>query len=80
MRQPGFLGWLTWFSDLGLCVIRKWWRPTICASLGLSLFVNGVVLPIMTRTFPDLTGLSLMVAAASPFAWLRSHEKIKGVA
>jgi len=65
-------------SEIALCAVRKWWRPLVCISMGLSLLVNGVLLPVVTRTFPDLTGLAALCVALAPFAWLRTHEKIKG--
>lgn len=65
-------------SEIALCAVRKWWRPLVCISMGLALLVNGVVIPLITRTVPDLTGLAALCVALSPFAWLRTKEKIKG--
>lgn len=65
-------------SEIALCAVRKWWRPIVCISMGLSLLVNGVALPLILRQFPDLTGLAALCVALAPFAWLRTHEKIKG--
>ena len=65
-------------SDMVLCLARKWWRPMICLGIGGSLIVNGVVVPLVTHTYPDLVGLAAVVAAASPFAWFRTYEKVKG--
>lgn len=65
-------------SEIALCAVRKWWRPLVCMSMGLSLLVNGVILPLITLTFPDLTGLAAVCVALSPFAWLRTQEKFKG--
>ncbi|WP_293460823.1 hypothetical protein [Phenylobacterium sp.] len=48
--------------------------------MGGSLFVNGVVLPLVTKTYPDLTGLAALAVSLAPFAWLRSADKAKGTA
>ena len=69
---------LSELSDLMLCFIRKFWRPLVCISMGLTLLVNGVVIPLATWAVPDLVGLAAVVAAMTPFAWLRTHEKIRG--
>lgn len=72
--------WAIGASNSALCFARQWWRPLICLSIGGSVLVNGIVVPILTRTFPDLTGLAAVIAAASPFAYFRSSEKKAGVA
>lgn len=46
--------------------------------IGGALLVNGVVLPLLTRQYPDLAGLAACIAAASPFAAIRAWEKAKG--
>lgn len=66
-------------SNSALCFSRQWWRPIICLSIGGSVLVNGVIVPILTHTYPDLTGLAAVIAAASPFAYFRSSEKKAGV-
>lgn len=66
-------------QEMALCLVRKWWRPLVCLGIGGSLIVNGMVIPLLTRTVPDLVGLAALVTAAAPFAWLRTHEKVKGV-
>lgn len=66
-------------SNACLCAARQWWRPIICLSIGGAVLVNGVIVPIVTRTYPDLTGLAAVIAAASPFAYFRSSEKRAGV-
>jgi hypothetical protein len=40
--------------------------------------VNGVAVPLMTRSYPDLTGLAACIVAAAPFAAIRAWEKAKG--
>ena len=61
-----------------LCAVRKWWRPLVQLGIGGSLIVNGVAVPLMTRTSPDLTGLAACIVAAAPFAAIRAWEKAKG--
>ena len=67
--------WASTSTDAVVCLIRKLWRPLVQLGIGGSILVHGVVLPILTRTSPDLTGLAALVAAASPFAVMRSLEK-----
>jgi len=74
-----FLKWLESTVDVAVCFVRKTWRPAICFQMGMVLMTNGVVLPLMTRTVPDLLGLAALIAALAPFAWLRTVEKSKGV-
>ena len=78
-KPGGLMARVTWLSDLALCFIRKFWRPLVCISMGLTLLVNGVVIPLVKMTVPDLIGLAAVVAAMTPFAWLRTHEKVRGV-
>lgn len=66
--------------DIGLCLVRKWWRPLVCVGMGGALIVNGIVIPLLTRISADLTGLAALCAALTPFAWLRTVEKREGVA
>jgi hypothetical protein len=65
-------------SELLLELVRRWWRPLVCLGIGGSLIVNGIAVPLITRSFPDLTGLAAVIAAASPFAWFRTYEKTRG--
>lgn len=67
-------------QNIALCIIRRWWRPLVQLGIGGSVVVNGVVLPLITRQWPDLTGLAALVVAASPFAAIRAWEKVKGTA
>jgi len=71
---------LTGAIDAAVCVVGKSWRPLICISMGGVLLVNGIVLPLWTRTYPDLMGLAAVCGALAPFAWLRTKEKVEGVA
>lgn len=61
-----------------LCAVRKWWRPLVQLGIGGSLIVNGVAVPLMTRSYPDLAGLAACIVAAAPFAAIRAWEKAKG--
>jgi hypothetical protein len=65
-------------QEMGLCLLRKWWRPLTCAGIAGSLLVNGIWVPLITRTGADLTGLAALVAALTPFVAARTFEKLKG--
>ena len=65
-------------QSAALCAVRKWWRPLVQLGIGGSLIVNGIAVPLITRTYPDLTGLAACIAAAAPFAAIRAWEKSKG--
>jgi hypothetical protein len=62
-------------QEIALCVVRKWWRPCICLGIAGSIINVGIVLPITTKTYPDLTGLAALIAAAAPFGVMRGLEK-----
>lgn len=62
-----------------LAFVRRWWRPAIQVGIGGALITNGVIVPILTRSFPDLTGLAAVIVAAAPFAGIRAWEKHKGL-
>ena len=66
------------FQGAALCAVRKWWRPLVQLGIGGSLIVNGVAVPLITRSYPDLTGLAACIVAAAPFAAIRAWEKAKG--
>lgn len=70
--------WLLNAQSVALCAVRKWWRPMVQLGIGGALLVNGVVLPLLTRQYPDLAGLAACIAAASPFAAIRAWEKARG--
>ena len=65
-------------QSAALCAVRKWWRPLVQLGIGGSLIVNGVAVPLITRTYPDLGGLAACIVAAAPFAAIRAWEKAKG--
>lgn len=66
--------------DIGLCLIRKWWRPITCVGIAGSVLVHGVILPLMTKQSTDLTGFSALVAAATAAFAVREWGKSKGTA
>jgi len=66
-------------QEVALCLVRKWWRPIICIGLGGALITNGIFIPLMKGQGADLVGLAALVTSVTPFAWLRTTEKIKGV-
>jgi hypothetical protein len=77
-------------SDLLLCFVRKWWRPAICWGIAVILHlvacilvVNGIYLPLKTGLALDWSGfaqalaaLAALIGSVTPFAWLRTKEKI----
>lgn len=65
-------------QSAALCAVRKWWRPLVQLGIGGSLIVNGVAVPLITRSYPDLGGLAACIVAAAPFAAIRAWEKAKG--
>ena len=65
-------------QEAALCAVRKWWRPLVQLGIGGSLIVNGIAVPLITRTYPDLVGLAACIVAAAPFAAIRAWEKAKG--
>jgi hypothetical protein len=66
--------------DIALCLIRKWWRPVTCVGIAGSVLVHGVILPLIIKQSPDLTGLAALITAASAAFAVREWGKIKGSA
>jgi hypothetical protein len=66
-------------QEIALCLVRKWWRPMICLGLGGALITNGIAMPLIEGKGADLVGLAALVASVTPFAWLRTQEKAKGL-
>lgn len=66
-------------QEIALCLIRKWWRPLTCVGIAGSMIVHGVVLPLLTRSHPDLTGLAALVTACAAAFAVREWGKTKGV-
>lgn len=64
--------------DIALCLIRKWWRPLTCVGIAGSMLVHGIILPLMTKSYPDLMGLAAVITAASTAFAVREWGKAKG--
>ena len=65
--------------DVPLCFIRKWWRPVTCVGIAATMWVQGVILPLMNKTAPDLMGLAALVTAVAAAFAVREWGKAKGV-
>lgn len=66
---------LNWVKSL----VRAWWRPLTQLGLAGTVWVNGVFLPLSTKTFPDMTALSLLVTSVVAAFGVRAWEKHKGM-
>ena len=64
--------------DIGLCLIRKWWRPITCVGIAGAMVVHGIIIPLMIMQSPDLTGLAALVTAAAAAFAVREWGKSKG--
>lgn len=76
-KKP-FIKRLEKIMDIGLCLIRKWWRPLTCLAIAGSMFVHGIILPLTTKSYPDLTGLAALVTAVTAAFAVREWGKAKG--
>lgn len=65
-------------QEVLLCAARKWWRPIFAFTAIAILFVNGLLIPLVTWTVADLTGLSLLVGAVSALYVARTYEITRG--
>lgn len=68
------------WQDMALCLVRKWWRPVTQIGIAGGALVNLVIIPLITRTVPDLAAAAAYVAAATAAFGVRAWEKHKGVA
>jgi hypothetical protein len=58
--------------------ITKWWRPATCVGMAVTVWTQGVALPMTTKTYPDLGGLAaLFTAVVAAFA-VREFAKTRG--
>lgn len=64
--------------EVALCLIRKWWRPLTCVGIAATMWVQGVIIPLATKTVPDLTGLAALVTAIAAAFAVREWGKTKG--
>jgi uncharacterized membrane protein YagU involved in acid resistance len=64
--------------NIVLCLIRKWWRPITCIGIAGSVLVHGVILPLMIKQSPDLTGLAALITSAAAAFAVREWGKSKG--
>jgi hypothetical protein len=71
---------VTGIIDSILYHVRNWWRPLTCIAICGTMFVQGIVLPLMTKTFPDLMGLSALITSIAATFAVREWGKIKGSA
>lgn len=66
--------------NIQLCFIRKWWRPLTCVWISASVFVNGVYLPLASKTPADMVALAALITAVTAAFAVREWGKIKGSA
>lgn len=66
--------------NIPLCFIRKWWRPLTCVWISASVFVNGVYLPLISKTPADMVALAALITAVTAAFAVREWGKIKGSA
>jgi hypothetical protein len=60
--------------------IIKWWRPLACLAIAMTVVVNGVYIPLVTKASVDLVGLSALVTAVVAAFAVREWGKIRGSA
>jgi len=72
--------WLNTLQGALRCAITKWWRPFTCLGFVATIWVHGVVLPLMNRKSPDLVGLAALVTATVAAFAVREWGKAQGVA
>lgn len=66
-------------QTVGLCLIRKWWRPLTLLGVASATWVNLVILPLVKWEQPDLEKAALWIAAVGALQWVREWGKVKGV-
>lgn len=67
-------------QNVGLCLIRKWWRPLTCLGLLASVWVNLVVLPWRAGKPIDFAPAAAFVTAIVAAFAVREAGKIMGSA
>lgn len=63
--------------------LRKWWRPLTCVTIGLTVFIHGILAPVFllffrNQYFSDMTGLAALITAVSAVFAVREWGKTKG--
>jgi hypothetical protein len=67
-------------QEVGLCLIRKWWRPVTCVGIAAGTIINLCIIPLMTRSIPNMgEGAAWIGACAAAFA-VREVGKAWGTA
>lgn len=72
--------WLDRVQTIMRYAITRWWRPFCCLGFVATIWTQGVVLPLLNLTSPDLTGLSLLVTSIVAAFAVREWGKHKGTA
>jgi len=67
---------LKW-TDAAVCLGRKLWRPVMGMSAALTVFVNGVAIPLWNRETISISDLALMLTACAPIMAARGIEVFK---
>lgn len=78
MKEKTFFQKIYRVQEIALCLIRKWWRPIAAVGIAGTMIVNGVVLPIILKSFPDLMGLAALITAVAGAFAVREWGKIRG--
>jgi len=67
---------LKW-TEAAVCLGRKLWRPVMGMSAALTVFVNGVAIPLWNRETISISDLALMLTACAPIMAARGIEVFK---
>lgn len=68
------------FENVARCAITKWWRPACCVGFVATLWVQGVILPLMTGMPANLPGLAALIASIVAAFAVREWGKARGTA
>lgn len=78
--MSNFAQWLARTQEVLRCAITKWWRPFSCLGFVATIWTQGVVLPLINRQAPDLTGLAALVTSIVAAFAVREWGKARGTA
>jgi hypothetical protein len=78
-RWQRFREWVMRAQDVGLCLIRKWWRPATLLGVAAATWINLVLIPLVSWTVPDLAKAALWIGAVGALQWVREWGKVEGV-